>query len=76
MKQLLDLLCFYWMNLVYVCVECKDGQFESDCSKTCNCLDAAVCNKFNGSCSVGCAIGYMGHNCQKGWLRLLQLELL
>lgn len=48
-------------------LECDDFTYGRDCQYTCgNCFDGNVCHHGNGTCSNGCAAGYVGDKCQKG----------
>ena len=45
---------------------CSEGEFGKDCIHNCsgNCLNGAVCNKYNGSCE-SCSSGFDGPRCDK-----------
>ena len=54
---------------MFMCTECRDGNFGDDCMHTCNCKDESeVCNKQNGECEQsGCAPGVKDKpGCQEG----------
>lgn len=45
---------------------CSDGEFGKDCIHKCsgNCLNGAVCDKYNGSCE-SCSSGFDGPRCDE-----------
>lgn len=58
----------YWYPLVSFITECNTGQYGYNCNQTCgNCLNMTDCSSINGSCVTGCAAGYYGDLCKKGF---------
>lgn len=44
---------------------CKDGFYNSNCSGECGkCLNETVCNKFSGTCVIGCKFNFRPPLCQ------------
>ena len=58
---------------MYVCIsECADHLFGRECSKVCHCYRNLVCNKTNGHCLDGCALGFTGQ-ARPGQARLIKV---
>ncbi|XP_035661274.1 uncharacterized protein LOC118405716 [Branchiostoma floridae] len=59
------------VNVTTLTMNCSKGTFGVFCELTCHCLGGEACDRFNGSCLVGCAAGWTGTDCQEecsvGW---------
>ena len=54
---------------------CEDGTFGEGCMECGHCKYNRPCNKFNGTCSDGCAPGYEGELCDQGKKLLFDDEI-
>ena len=45
---------------------CAIGRYGADCKQECHCKRQDLCDRFTGSCALGCASGWRGPACQIG----------
>ena len=61
---LFDVRLFIKVSLNIIIVGCVDSYGE-DCPCSTHCINGA-CDRFNGSCVLGCVDGFIGDKCNQG----------
>ncbi|KAK3776776.1 hypothetical protein RRG08_056425 [Elysia crispata] len=59
----------FFLCSLYISAEiaCPSNRYGLRCERECNCVNQTSCFVHSGGCPSGCAPGYTGLDCSKGW---------